>query len=111
MLCECCGRTITYTPDEKCPVCHPLYLADLANNNFPQPFVAAGIKLSFSWWSELKKKEERLRNLGKTEEEVRREINDWAQITADTMAEGIRRMNASQNEDEARTARIKNTRY
>ncbi len=111
MLCECCGKLITYTPDEKCPVCYPLYLADLTSNNFPRPFVAAGIKLNFPRWSELKKKEERLRNLGKTEEEIDAEINDWAQTTADTMIEGAHRMSVSRSEDEARVTRIRNTKY
>ncbi len=110
MLCECCGRTITYTSDERCPVCYPLYLADLASNNFPQPFVLVGIKLSFSWWSELKKKEERLRGLGKTETEIRIEINDWAQITADDMMEGVRKADAERNDND-RAERIRRTRY
>lgn len=111
MLCPCCGRTTTYDSGELCSVCYPLYLEDLRANNFPRPFVDAGIKLSFNWWGELKQKEERLRNLGKTEEEIRAEIDVWAQTSADAIVEGIRRTNEQKATEEARAARIRGTKY
>lgn len=114
-FCDHCGRA--YYPDGTgCPACLQLYYTDLNANNFPHLIREASREhkvppLGFFQWSELKKLEERLFRMGKTDAEIDAEIDKWSQQLIDRWQRHLAIQREKQAEDGAKSERIRNRRY
>lgn len=97
-VCPYCHKTIPPQAQGTCPVCMPLYQEALRTKNFPKPITQIGWILSMSHWSWVARERVRLANLGKTEEEIDAEINDWAERYVASQREILNRQSKNQKD-------------
>lgn len=96
MYCQVCGRSLADQQNDQCPVCHPLFLQDHAQNKFPAPFLGIRDLMTYDMWIGLRVVERDGARAGKSKEVIyqdvlayardRRERYDAAQKRAQEMA-------------------------